>query len=102
MPAAAGADDDAGQEERRGWRSPFGPLLAALGEERLDVGEELLVDEVGVRAVVEGVSEEDFAHVDGVAQHGEDGRVAPGTAGLCRRCYQRRSRAWLCRLAGRR
>jgi hypothetical protein len=35
-----------------------------------------------VRTVVEGLSEEDLSHVDRVAQHREDGRVAPGPAGL--------------------
>jgi len=35
-----------------------------------------------VRTVVEGLSEEDLSDVDRVAQHREDGRVAPGSTGL--------------------
>ncbi|MDA8367216.1 MAG: hypothetical protein M0Z62_09710 [Actinomycetota bacterium] len=80
--AAAGTDDEAGQEERRGRRSPLGPVLAPLGKQRLDAVEEWPVDQVGVGAVVEGVSEEHLADVDRVAKHGEDGRVAPGPPGL--------------------
>jgi hypothetical protein len=54
--AAAGTDDETGEEERRGCRGPLGVVLAALGQKCLDPLEELVVDEVGVRAVVEGSS----------------------------------------------
>ena len=76
------AHDESGQKERRGRRRPLGPVLTALREQGLDAAEELLVHEVLVGAVVEGVSEEDLADVDRVAQHGEDSRVAPGPTGL--------------------
>ena len=79
---AAGTDDEAGQEERRRGRGALGPVLAPLGKQRLDSVEERPVDQVGVGAVVEGVSEEDLADVNRVAQDREDGRVAPGPPGL--------------------
>jgi hypothetical protein len=80
--AAAGTDDEAGQEGRRGRRGALGVVLAPLGEQRLDPVEERPVDRVGAGAVVEGVSEEHLADVDRVTQHGEDGGAAPGPARL--------------------
>ncbi|HVC13708.1 MAG TPA: hypothetical protein VND62_02495 [Acidimicrobiales bacterium] len=75
--AARPTPEHAGQQVLRRVRRPALDQRGSLVEERSGPGEQIVVDDRGVLALVDLIAVGDLADVDRVAQHSEDGLVAP-------------------------